>query len=86
MEVFKYYFGSYTEDANYLKMDESGDISFWNIYSAGGKMLTIHSSGTIDELEWKDWMSIGRILEIHRQVKLGLLEYDPYILKHRKKL
>ena len=86
MEVFKYYFGSYTEDTMYLKMDESSDIPFWNLYSAGGKMLTIHSSGTTDELEWRHWMAIGKILEIHRQVKLGLLEYDPYILKHRKKL
>lgn len=86
MDIYKYYFGSYTEDTMYLKMDESNDIHFWNIYSKDGKMVAAFYQNGSSDLDWQEFMAIGKILEIHRQVKLGLLEYDPYILKHRKKL
>lgn len=83
MKEFVYYLSPHREDSKYLKIDESTEIPFWNIFSKDGKSVGLHNpSNDPDKIQDYDFIAIGRILEIHRQVKAGLRTYDPYVLSY----
>lgn len=64
----------------YVEFDHSHEITVWNVYEADGSYSYWLPQMGPSPLETHELLSIGRIVEVHKQVVAGTREYDPYAI------
>ncbi len=72
----------------YVEFEEASGIHIFNVYNGDGTSSDFHSQAERSSLgEWQ-LIYVGRLIEIHKQVRAGQREYDPYALfsKYQKEL
>lgn len=57
-----------------------GEVDVWNVYTTDDKPINLMSQAGNTDLTHMEFMQLGRIIEIHNQVKAGQREYDSYAL------
>jgi hypothetical protein len=81
IQEYRYYLDHWSK--KYVKVEvilSMNRIAIYNVYTNDGKCLAMqHQNGETD-LEPHEFIEVGRILELHKQVESGKLEYDPHIL------
>lgn len=76
---FKYFLKPSSK--KYLQVEVYSDgLSVYNIYANDGKEISMMYQNGTSDLEMHEFIDVGRILEIDKQVQSGKLEYDPYLL------
>lgn len=73
---FHHMYGKYIE---FTQVGE-GEFESWVVYTTDDKPVNLMSQGGTTDLTHMEFMQLGRLLEIHKQVKAGQREYDPYAL------
>lgn len=80
-QEYRYYLDPWSK--KYVKIEvvlSMNRMAVYNVYTDDHKCLAmVHQNGETD-LEPHEFMEVGRILELHKQVEAGTLEYDPHIL------
>lgn len=64
----------------YVDFETHDGITLWNTYNKDGTGANIQWQNGESDLEIHEILSVGRILEVHKQVVAGTREYDPYAI------
>lgn len=75
--IMKFYIPASTR---YVEFQTDHDITVYNVYEADGSYSKWLPQFGKSPLEDHELISVGQIIEIHKQVKNGTREYDPYAI------
>lgn len=64
----------------YVEFETHHDVTIFNVYEADGSCSKWLPQIGKSSLEDHELISIGQIIEIHKQVKADIREYDPYVI------